>query len=122
MHKKLSTKENSSINSFIDEALFFNLKHNIFIRHNKEEDFEKDILDKSSDCSTDDILVDLIQQETMEYFDFVNKMKLAPARYTAYISENDTIGILQYEGLAAPLDYYLQSNNIEFPEFKIHFI
>ena len=45
MHKKLSTKENSSINSFIDEALFFNLKHNIFIRHNKEEVFEKDILD-----------------------------------------------------------------------------
>ena len=43
-------------------------------------------------------------------------MKLAPARYTAYISENDTIGILQYEGLAAPLDYYLQSNNIEFPQ------
>ena len=78
--------------------------------------FEKDILDKSSDCATDDIIVDLIQQETMEYFDFVNKMKLAPARYTAYISENDTIGILQYEGLAAPLDYYLQSNNIEFPE------
>ena len=78
--------------------------------------FEKDILDKSSDCATDDIIVNLTQQETMEYFDFVNKMKLAPARYTAYISENDTIGILQYEGLAAPLDYYLQSNNIEFPE------
>ncbi|GIR20068.1 hypothetical protein CM15mP35_03290 [bacterium] len=63
----------------------------------------------------DDIIVDLTQQETIEYFDFVNKMKLAPARYTAYIAENDTIGILQYEGLAAPLDYYLQSNNIEFP-------
>ena len=45
MHKKLSTKENNSINSFIDEALFFNLKHNIFIRSNKEEVFEKDILD-----------------------------------------------------------------------------
>ena len=42
-------------------------------------------------------------------------MKLAPARYTAYIAENDTIGILQYEGLVAPLDYGLQSNNIEFP-------
>ena len=77
--------------------------------------FEKNILDKSSDCALDDIIVDLTQQETIEYFDFVNKMKLAPARYTAYIAENDTIGILQYEGLAAPLDYYLQSNNIEFP-------
>ena len=71
--------------------------------------FEKNILDKSSDCALDDIIVDLTQQETIEYFDFVNKMKLAPARYTANIAENDTIGILQYEGLAAPLDYYLQS-------------
>tara|TARA_B100001287_G_scaffold273080_1_gene275881 strand:- start:984 stop:2210 length:1227 start_codon:yes stop_codon:yes gene_type:complete len=78
--------------------------------------FEAAILDGSNDCATDDILVDLTQSEKIEYFDFVEKMKLAPARYTAYVSENDTIGILQYEGLAAPLDYYLQSNNIEFPQ------
>ena len=78
--------------------------------------FEAAILDKANDCATDDIIIDLTQNEKIEYFDFVTKMKLAPARYTAYISENDTIGILQYEGLAAPLDYYLQSNNIEFPQ------
>jgi 16S rRNA (guanine527-N7)-methyltransferase len=45
MHKKLSTKEKDLINNFIDEALLFNLKHNIFIRSNKEEVFEKDIFD-----------------------------------------------------------------------------
>ena len=78
--------------------------------------FESAILEKSKDCSTDEIIFDLSQSENIEYFDFVTKMKLAPARYTAYISENDTIGILQYEGLAAPMDYYLQSNNITFPE------
>ena len=78
--------------------------------------FESAILEKSKDCSTDEIIFDLSQSENIEYFDFVTKMKLAPARYTAYVSENDTIGILQYEGLAAPMDYYLQSNNITFPE------
>lgn len=78
--------------------------------------FENAILNKSKDCATDEIIFDLTQSENMEYFDFVTKMKLAPARYTAYISENDTIGILQYEGLAAPLDYYLQTNNIIFSE------
>ena len=45
MHKKLSTKEKDLINNFIDEALLFNLKHNIFIRSNKDEVFEKDIFD-----------------------------------------------------------------------------
>ena len=78
--------------------------------------FETAILEKSKDCSTDEILFDLSQSENIEYFDFVTKMKQAPARYTAYISENDSIGILQYEGLASPMDYYLQSNNITFPE------
>ena len=78
--------------------------------------FEAAVLEKSKDCATDEIILDLMQSENIEYFDFVTKMKLAPARYTAYISENDTIGILQYEGLAAPMDYYLQSNNITFPE------
>ena len=74
--------------------------------------FEAGVLEKSKDCATDDIILDLVQSENIEYFDFVTKMKLAPARYTAYISENDTIGILQYEGLAAPMDYYLQSYNL----------
>jgi 16S rRNA (guanine527-N7)-methyltransferase len=45
MHKKLSTKEEKLINHFINEALTFNLKHNIFIRENKEEVLEKDIFD-----------------------------------------------------------------------------
>ena len=45
MHKELSTKEEELINYFINEALTFNIKHNIFIRTNKEEVFEKDILD-----------------------------------------------------------------------------
>ena len=78
--------------------------------------FENAILEKSKDCATEEIIFDLSQSENMEYFDFVTKMKLAPAKYTAYISENDTIGILQYEGLASALDYYLQSNNITFQE------
>ena len=78
--------------------------------------FESAILEKSKDCSTDEIILDLSQSENIEYFDFVAKMKLAPARYTAYVSENDTIGILQYEGLAGAMDYYLQSNNITFKE------
>jgi hypothetical protein len=78
--------------------------------------FENSILNKSKDCATDEIIFDLSQNENMDYFNFVAKMKLAPARYTAYISENDTIGILQYEGLASALDYYLQTNNITFPE------
>ena len=45
MHKELSSKEEELINQFINEALTFNLKHNIFIRANKEEVLEKDILD-----------------------------------------------------------------------------
>ena len=45
MHKELSTKEEELINHFINEALTFNLKHNIFIRENKEEILEKDIFD-----------------------------------------------------------------------------
>ena len=45
MHKVLSSKEEGLINHFIGEALAFNLKHNIFIRTNKEEVLEKDIFD-----------------------------------------------------------------------------
>ena len=45
MHKELSGKKEELINYFINEALTFNLKHNIFIRANKEEVLDKDILD-----------------------------------------------------------------------------
>ena len=45
MHKELSNIEEGLINQFINEALVFNQKHNIFIRANKEEVVEKDILD-----------------------------------------------------------------------------
>jgi 16S rRNA (guanine527-N7)-methyltransferase len=45
MHKELSGKKEELINYFINEALTFNLKHNIFIRANKEEVLNKDILD-----------------------------------------------------------------------------
>ena len=45
MHKELFSKKEGLINEFIDEALAFNKKHNIFIRANKEEVLEKDILD-----------------------------------------------------------------------------
>ena len=45
MHKELSNIEERLINQFINEALVFNQKHNIFIRANKEEVVEKDILD-----------------------------------------------------------------------------
>ena len=45
MHKELANIEEGLINQFINEALVFNQKHNIFIRANKEEVVEKDILD-----------------------------------------------------------------------------
>ena len=45
MHKNFSKKEKEKIELYIQEALTFNKKHNIFIRANKDEVFEKDILD-----------------------------------------------------------------------------
>ena len=45
MHKNLSITEKEKIKIYINEALFFNKKHNIFTRANKDEVFEKDILD-----------------------------------------------------------------------------
>jgi 16S rRNA (guanine527-N7)-methyltransferase len=45
MHKNLSITEKEKIKIYINEALVFNKKHNIFTRANKDEVFEKDILD-----------------------------------------------------------------------------
>jgi len=45
MHKNLSVTEKEKIKIYINEALVFNKKHNIFTRANKDEVFEKDILD-----------------------------------------------------------------------------
>ena len=45
MHKNFSKTEKEKIELYIQEALAFNKKHNIFIRANKDEVFEKDILD-----------------------------------------------------------------------------
>lgn len=44
-HNKISEKQVSQVNSFVDEALIFNKKHNIFVRENKEEVFKKDVID-----------------------------------------------------------------------------
>jgi 16S rRNA (guanine527-N7)-methyltransferase len=45
MHKNFSKTEKEKIELYVQEALTFNKKHNIFIRANKDEVFEKDILD-----------------------------------------------------------------------------
>ena len=45
MYKNFSKTEKEKIELYIQEALTFNKKHNIFIRANKDEVFEKDILD-----------------------------------------------------------------------------
>ena len=41
----MSKNQASQINTFVDSAIEFNKKHNIFVRSNKEEVFEKDIFD-----------------------------------------------------------------------------
>ena len=41
----ISKNQAIQINTFVDSALEFNKKHNIFVRSNKEEVFEKDIFD-----------------------------------------------------------------------------
>ena len=41
----ISKNQATQINTFVDSALEFNKKHNIFVRSNKEEVFEKDIFD-----------------------------------------------------------------------------
>ena len=45
MHKNFSKTEKEKIELYIQEALAFNKKHNLFIRTNKDEVFEKDIFD-----------------------------------------------------------------------------
>ncbi|MDB2450938.1 16S rRNA (guanine(527)-N(7))-methyltransferase RsmG [Gammaproteobacteria bacterium] len=45
MHKNFSKTEKEKIELYIQEALAFNKKHNLFIRANKDQVFEKDILD-----------------------------------------------------------------------------
>ena len=45
MHKNFSKTEKEKIELYTQEALTFNKKHNLFIRANKDEVFEKDILD-----------------------------------------------------------------------------
>ena len=45
MHKNFSKKEKEKMELYVQEALAFNKKHNLFIRANKDEVFEKDILD-----------------------------------------------------------------------------
>ncbi|MDA8541603.1 16S rRNA (guanine(527)-N(7))-methyltransferase RsmG [Gammaproteobacteria bacterium] len=45
MHKNFSKTEKEKIELYIQEALAFNKKHNLFIRANRDEVFEKDILD-----------------------------------------------------------------------------
>jgi 16S rRNA (guanine527-N7)-methyltransferase len=41
----ISKNQATQINTFVDSALEFNKKHNIFVRSNKKEVFEKDIFD-----------------------------------------------------------------------------
>ena len=45
MHKNFSKTEKEKIELYVQEALAYNKKHNLFIRANKDEVFEKDILD-----------------------------------------------------------------------------
>jgi len=45
MHKNFSKTEKEKIELYVQEALTFNKKHNLFIRTNKDEVFEKDIFD-----------------------------------------------------------------------------
>ena len=45
MHKNLTKSQGEKINKFINLALEFNQTHNIFVRKNHEEVYQKDILD-----------------------------------------------------------------------------
>ncbi|MDC0467096.1 16S rRNA (guanine(527)-N(7))-methyltransferase RsmG [Gammaproteobacteria bacterium] len=45
MYKNFSKTEKEKIELYVQEALTFNKKHNLFIRTNKDEVFEKDIFD-----------------------------------------------------------------------------
>ena len=56
MHKPFTKDQNKKINEFINLALEFNQTHNIFVRKNHEEVYQKDILD----CAP---LFDLVGEE-----------------------------------------------------------
>ena len=45
MHEKKTVEANKKIEQFVNEALAFNKKHNIFVRQSTEEVYEKDIYD-----------------------------------------------------------------------------
>ena len=77
------------------------------------------ILNIAKECENNDILIKITSLKDYDYFPFVQTMKQAPAGYTSFISENDSLGILLYEGLAAPLNYYLESNDITIPSERL---
>ena len=56
MHKPFTKEQNKKINEFINLALEFNQTHNIFVRKNHEEVYQKDILD----CAP---LFDMVEEE-----------------------------------------------------------
>ena len=56
MHKPFTKDQNKKINEFINLALEFNQTHNIFVRKNHEEVYQKDILD----CAP---LFDMVEEE-----------------------------------------------------------
>ena len=74
------------------------------------------ILNKAKECESEDIIITNTLIIDYDYFPFIQSMKQAPAEYTSFISENDSLGILIYEGLASALNYYLESNDIVIPE------
>ena len=82
----------------------------------RDNDLNNYILNKAKECEIDEILVNNTLIEDYDYFPFIQTMKQAPAGYTSFISQNDSLGILIYEGLASALNYYLESNKIEIPE------
>ena len=45
MHEKHTTEADKKIEQFVNEALAFNKKHNIFVRESPEEVYEKDVYD-----------------------------------------------------------------------------
>ena len=45
MHEKHTTEADKKIEQFVNEALTFNKKHNIFVRESFEEVYEKDVYD-----------------------------------------------------------------------------
>ena len=43
MHEKYTAEVEKKIEQFVNEALAFNKKHNIFVRESIKEDYEKDV-------------------------------------------------------------------------------